>query len=171
MFSFLRRKPKFTVRVKDYEQDKLVAGMSVTTSKNRLQKDVSSLQKRFQNKRDKLEHLSNHSGMIVVYRQPDDKGYFSYFVGDLVDSCQQDENFEVVTLPAGKYAHISVDFKVPSDLTLAVAKAKYFFFHKWLPDSGYQVIGDIESIELYDRRSNIGLPSMDLIFPVESIQK
>lgn len=171
MFSIFRRKPKFTVRIRNYEQEKLAAGMSVTTSKNSMKKDVSSLQSRFQNKRDRLQHRSNPSGTMVISHQPDNRGYFSYFVGDLVDSGQQDVNFEIVTLPVGQYAHISVDFKYPSDLTLAVAKAKYFFFKKWLPDSGYRVSSDIESIELYDRRSNIKLPSMELIFPVESVEK
>ena len=69
-------------------------------------------------------------------------------------------------LPVGAYAQINVDFKDPSGLTLAVAKAKNYFFNKWLPDSGYEVLPGIESYELYDRRSRIKLASMLLIFPL-----
>lgn len=67
---------------------------------------------------------------------------------------------------AAPYAHISVEFQDPTELTLAVARAKQFFFEKWLPTSGYSVQPDIESVELYDRRSNIALASMELIFPL-----
>ena len=91
-------------------------------------------------------------------------------MGDLVDTAQQADCFVVRELPAGKYAHISIDFKVPTDLPLKMAKAKKYFFHTWLPSSGYKMLDGIESCELYDRRSKIALPSMELIFPLQSKQ-
>ena len=48
--------------------------------------------------------------------------------------------FVVRELPASKYAHISIDFKVPTDLPLKMAKAKKYFFHTWLPNSGYKML-------------------------------
>ena len=38
---------------------------------------------------------------------------FSYFVGDLVDSSEQEEELLVKELPVGAYAQINVDFKGP----------------------------------------------------------
>ncbi len=81
-------------------------------------------------------------------------------------AANREEELLVKELPVGTYAQINVDFKDPSGLTLAVAKAKNYFFNKWLPDSGYEVLPGIESYELYDRRSRIKLASMLLIFPL-----
>ena len=67
----------------------------------------------------------------------------------------------------GDYAEIHVKFKVPNDLALSVARAKQYFMETWLPESGYQLRDNVESIELYDRRSNIRLPSIELIFPLQ----
>lgn len=63
---------------------------------------------------------------------------------------EQEPPFIVKQLQPGLYAHIQVDFSVPENLTLNVAKAKHYFFEKWLPDSGYKVVDGIDSIELYD---------------------
>ncbi len=166
MFSFFKRKPPFTVRVKEYETSKYIAGMKVNTDKGSIKKDVGALQKRFQDNRELLQDRSNPSATLVVCGKPKSNGYFSYFVGDLVDSPAQPDDFTIVELVPGKYAYVTIDFKDPSDLTFAIAKAKQKFFSKWLPSSGYRVKEEIESIELYDRRSNIALASMDLIFPL-----
>lgn len=106
-------------------------------------------------------------GTMVISTTPDETGNFSYFLGAWVDIEEQEPPFIVKKLQPGLYAHIQVDFSVPENLTLNVAKAKHYFFENWLPDSGYKVVDGIDSIELYDRRSQIGLPSIDLIFPLE----
>lgn len=166
MFSFFRKKSPFTVVVKEFDHSRFAAGMEVTTDKHDYRKDVTALQQTFQSKRSLLKEPSNPSGTLVATSLPDKQGHFSYFVGDLVDSSEQEEELLVKELPVGAYAQINVDFKDPSGLTLAVAKAKNYFFNKWLPDSGYEVLPGIESYELYDRRSRIKLASMLLIFPL-----
>ena len=166
MFSFFRKKSPFTVVVKEFDHSRFAAGMEVTTDKHDYRKDVTALQQTFQSKRSLLKEPSNPSGTLVATSLPDEQGHFSYFVGDLVDSSEQEEELLVKELPVGAYAQINVDFKDPSGLTLAVAKAKNYFFNKWLPDSGYEVLPGIESYELYDRRSRIKLASMLLIFPL-----
>ena len=116
MFSFFKKKKDpFTVRIKEYEQPRFVAGMQTPTAKRSYRKDVSALQTSFNGKRDQLQNL-------------------------------------------------------PTDLPLKMAKAKKYFFHTWLPSSGYKMLDGIESCELYDRRSKIALPSMELIFPLQSKQ-
>ena len=144
--------------------------MQTPTTKRSYRKDVSALQTSFNGKRDQLQNRTNPSGTMVIFSLPDSAGSFTYFVGDLVDTAQQADCFVVRELPAGKYAHISIDFKVPTDLPLKMAKAKKYFFHTWLPNSGYKMLDGIESCELYDRRSKIALPSMELIFPLQSKQ-
>ena len=166
MFSLFKKKPALSVRVKEFEVSRFVAGLKVVTNRHDLKQDVSALQKRFQNSRDKMEDPCNPSATLAVYSQPNERGSFSYFVGDLVETSAQPDLFSVVELPAGKYAHITIDFKDPSQLPFAVAKAKHYFFHKWLPTSGYRVKKEIESIEWYDRRSSIALASMELVFPL-----
>lgn len=171
MFSFFKKKKDpFTVRIKEYEQPRFVAGMQTPTAKRSYRKDVSALQTSFNGKRDQLQNRTNPSGTMVIFSLPDSAGSFTYFVGDLVDTAQQADCFVVRELPAGKYAHISIDFKVPTDLPLKMAKAKKYFFHTWLPSSGYKMLDGIESCELYDRRSKIALPSMELIFLLQSKQ-
>lgn len=171
MFSFFKKKKDpFTVRIKEYEQPRFVAGMQTPTTKRSYRKDVSALQTSFNGKRDQLQNRTNPSGTMVIFSLPDSAGSFTYFVGDLVDTAQQADCFVVRELPAGKYAHIGIDFKVPTDLPLKMAKAKKYFFHTWLPSSGYKMLDGIESCELYDRRSKIALPSMELIFPLQSKQ-
>ena len=118
-----------------------------------MKKDVSQLQKKVQQHQSELKELSNPSGTMVISTTPDETGNFSYFLGAWVDIEEQEPPFIVKQLP--------------ENLTLNVAKAKHYFFEKWLPDSGYKVVDGIDSIELYDRRSQIGLPSIDLIFPLE----
>lgn len=166
MFSLFKKKPAPSVRVKESQVSRFVTGLKVVTNRHDLKQDVSALQKRFQKNRDQIEDPCNPSATLAVYSQPNERGSFSYFVGDLVESADQPDLFSVVELPAGKYAYITIDFKDPSQLPFAVAKAKHYFFHKWLPTSGYRVKEDIESIEWYDRRSSIALASMELVFPL-----
>ena len=125
MFSFFKKKKDpFTVRIKEYEQPRFVAGMQTPTTKRSYRKDVSALQTSFNGKRDQLQNRTNPSGTMVIFSLPDSAGSFTYFVGDLVDTAQQADCFVVRELPAGKYAHISIDFKVPTDLPLKMAKQK-----------------------------------------------
>lgn len=149
-----------------FNEGKKGTNLYISTDKHDYRKDVTALQQTFQSKRSLLKEPSNPSGTLVATSLPDNQGHFSYFVGDLVDSSEQEEELLVKELPVGTYAQINVDFKDPSGLTLAVAKAKNYFFNKWLPDSGYEVLPGIESYELYDRRSRIKLASMLLIFPL-----
>ena len=167
MFSFFKKKQPFSVRIKEYGSVRLIAGMEITTCRKSMKKDVSQLQKKVQQHQSELTELSNPSGTMVISTTPDETGNFSYFLGAWVDIEEQEPPFIVKQLQPGLYAHIQVDFSVPENLTLNVAKAKHYFFEKWLPDSGYKVVDGIDSIELYDRRSQIGLPSIDLIFPLE----
>ena len=103
---------------------------------------------------------------MVISTTPDETGNFSYFLGAWVDIEEQEPPFIVKKLP-GLYAHIQVDFSVPENLTLNVAKAKHYFLKNGFPDSGYKVVDGIDSIELYDRRSQIRLPFHRPHFPLE----
>lgn len=142
MFSFFKKKKDpFTVRIKEYEQPRFVAGMQTPTAKRSYRKDVSALQTSFNGKRDQLQNRTNPSGTMVIFSLPDSAGSFTYFVGDLVDTAQQADCFVVRELPAGKYAHISIDFKVPTDLPLKMAKAKKYFFHILAAKLGLQDTG------------------------------
>ncbi len=167
MFSFFKKKPKFSVRVRSYEQPRYIAGMQTSTSKKTYRKDVTALQGSFNDKRENLQNRTNPSGTMVVFSPTQPDGTFTYFVGDLVDSTQQNDCFTILELPAGDYASIQINFKVANELSLAIAKAKKYFLLTWLPSSGYRVREGFESCELYDRRSKIALPSMELIFPLE----
>ena len=60
-----------------------------------------------------------------------------------------------------------VKFSTPSGLAMSVTRAKQFFMEKWLPGSGYALRDGVESMELYDQRSNIQLPSIELMFPLQ----
>lgn len=166
MFSFFSKKPKFTVRVKEYTTPLLIGGLWTEVHKKTLKKEIGSLQTHFQELRPNLKQLSDPKGTLVISRPAEPDGSFAYFIGELTDTAEQDSSFAVESLACGPYAHISVSFQDPTELTLAVARAKQFFFEKWLPTSGYSVQPDIESVELYDRRSNIALASMELIFPL-----
>lgn len=168
MFS-LFKKTRFSVRVKTYQTPRYVAGMGTVTGKKTFRREVPPLQKSFYQRRETLAQRSAPSGTLVFSGRPGEDGRFSYFLGDFVDTPQQPEGFTVLTLEEGEYAHITVDFKVENHLVLQVAKAKMYFFESWLPSSGYRMRGEFESIELYDRRSSIQLPSVDLIFPLERV--
>lgn len=166
MFSFFRKK-EIAVEIVSYEAGRFAAGLQTVTEKKTYKSDVQKLQKRFYGLRDKLSGRSDPSGTLVVFRNPDAQGRFSYFVGDLVDAPAQAGEFTVVGLDPGEYAEIHVKFKNPSDLALSAAKARCYFMETWLPASGYRLRGDVESMELYDQRSSIRLPSIELIFPLE----
>lgn len=168
MFSLFSKKPKISVKIKDYSAELIACGLWTEVRRKTLQKDVSSVQQKFQSLRPQINTPSNPSGTIVISRPVSSDGSFSYFIGDLTDTVEQNPDFAVERLTCGKYAHITVDFKDSSQLTLAVAKAKRYFFTKWLPESDYLVCKEVESIELYDRRSNISFASMELIFPLIS---
>ena len=170
MFSFLKKK-QITVAVETYEASRFVAGLRTVTGKRSYKADVRNLQKQFYQVRESLAARSDPSGTLVIFHNPDENGCFQYFVGDLVDKAGQPEDVTVVELAPGDYAEIHVKFKVPNDLALSVAKAKCYFMETWLPGSGYRLKGNIESMELYDCRSNIRLPSIELIFPLEKMER
>lgn len=120
----------------------------------------SQLQKKAQQHQSELKVISNPSGTMVISTTPVKQAIFLTSLEPGFDIEEQEPPFIVKQLQPGLYAHIQVDFSVPENLTLNVAKAKHYFFEKWLPDSGYKVVDGIDSIELYDRRSQIGLPSI-----------
>ena len=166
MFSLFKKKP-VVVEVVPYEESRYVAGVQAMTERKTYKADVRKLQKHFYSLREKLKERSDPSGTMVVVHNPDQQKRFSYFVGDLVDTPSQAKDFAVIELEPGEYAEIHIKFKVPNDLALSVAKAKLYFMEKWLPASGYALKDNVESIELYDRRSDIRLPSIELIFPLQ----
>lgn len=128
MFSFFKKKQPFSVRIKEYDSVRLIAGMEITTCRKSMKKDVSQLQKKVQQHQSELRELSNPSGTMVISTTPDETGNFSYFLGAWVDIEEQEPPFIVKKLQPGLYAHIQVDFSVPENLTLNVAKAKHYFF-------------------------------------------
>jgi len=166
MFSFLRKK-QFEVAVESYGTSRYAAGLRTVTTRRSYRNDVQKLQKQFYELRKSLKDCSDPSGTLVIFSNPDEKGCFQYFIGELVDRPGQPEAASVVELEPGDYAEIHVKFKVPNDLALSVAKAKHYFMETWLPGSGRRMKEGVESIELYDRRSNIRLPSIELIFPLQ----
>ncbi len=166
MFSLFKKR-QIEVTIEEYEEKVYIAGMSTRTANKSYKKDVKELQQRFYAAREKLVERSNPSGTMVIHHLPGGDGSFTYFVGDLVDTPKQPSPMAIVTLEPGKYAHIHVKFKVPNDLALSVARARKYFMDIWLPASGYAVKAGIESMELYDQRSYIRLPSIELIFPLE----
>lgn len=166
MFSLFRKK-HIAVEVVSYEESRYVAGVQTMTEKKSYKSDVKGLQQRFYGLREKLAGRSNPSGTLVVFRNPDQQGRFSYFVGDLVDTPAQEKAFTVLTLEPGEYAEIHIKFKVPNDLALSVARAKCYFMETWLPGSGYALKDGVESMEFYDSRSSIRLPSIELMFPLQ----
>ena len=167
MFSLFKKK-RIAVEVVSYGESRFAAGLQTMTEKKTYKSDVQKLQQRFYGLRE-LAGRSNPSGTLVVFRNPDAQGRFSYFVGDLVDGADQDGAFTVVGLEPGAYAEIHVKFKTPNDLALSAARARCYFMETWLPASGYRLRGDVESMELYDQRSGIRLPSIELIFPLEPV--
>lgn len=169
MFSFLKKKP-IIVAVETYEEARYAAGLWTITTKRSFKDDVRKLQKQFYEVRKTLVRRSNPSGTLVVYHNPDEKGCFRYFIGEWVDAASQPEGVTVERLEPGEYAEIHVKFKTPADLTMTVAKVKTYFMRTWLPDSGYQVKDNVESMELYDQRSNIRLPSIELMFPLQKMK-
>ena len=166
MFPFFKKKP-IAVAVEAYEESRFAAGLEATTAKKTYKNDVRALQKKFYEARKDLRRRSDPSGTLVIFRNPDQQERFSYFVGDLVDAPSQAKDFTVIELEPGEYAEIHIKFKVPNDLALSVARAKHYFMETWLPASGYELKDDVESMELYDRRSDIRLPSIELIFPLQ----
>ena len=101
MFSLFQKK-RTTVDTASYEESRFVAGVQMVTEKKTYKADVQKLQKRFYGLRDKLENRSNPSGTMVIFHNPDQQGRFSYFVGDLVDSPGQGEEFTVLELEPGE---------------------------------------------------------------------
>lgn len=166
MFPFFKKKP-IAVAVEAYEESRFAAGLEAATAKKTYKNDVRALQKKFYEARKDLRRRSDPSGTLVVFGQEDGDGRFRYFVGDLVDTADQPEGVTVKELPPGEYAEIHVKFSTPSGLAMSVARAKQFFMDKWLPGSGRRLRGGVESMELYDQRSNIQLPSIELMFPLE----
>lgn len=168
MFSFFKKKKEIPIRIREFEYSRILAGKIVRTSRNKMRKDVALLQQDFYKVRKNLAQRSDPCGTCVVFGKQDEERSFSYFVGDLVDTPEQSDDFTVIELKAGAYAYLTIDFKVENDLAIKVGKAKQYFFEQWLPASPYRLRddADIESIELYDRRSKIKLPSIDLIFPL-----
>ena len=86
MFSLFKKKPTPSVRVKESQVSRFVTGLKVVTNRHDLKQDVSALQKRFQKNRDQIEDPCNPSATLAVYSQPNERGSFSYFVGDLVET-------------------------------------------------------------------------------------
>ena len=166
MFSLFKKK-QIIVEVVPHEERRFVAGVQTVTERKTYKSDVRTLQKHFYSLREKLKDRSGPSGTLVIFRNPDQQERFSYFVGDLVDAPSQAKDFTVIELEPGEYAEIHIKFKVPNDLALSVARAKHYFMETWLPASGYELKDDVESMELYDRRSDIRLPSIELIFPLQ----
>ena len=85
MFSFFKKKQPFSVRIKEYDSVRLIAGMEITTCRKSMKKDVSQLQKKVQQHQSELKELSNPSGTMVISTTPDETGNFSYFLGAWVD--------------------------------------------------------------------------------------
>lgn len=75
MFSFFKKKKDpFTVRIKEYEQPRFVAGMQTPTAKRSYRKDVSALQTSFNGKRDQLQNRTIPAGTMVIFSLPDSAG-------------------------------------------------------------------------------------------------
>lgn len=66
MFSFFKKKQPFSVRIKEYDSVRLIAGMEITTCRKSMKKDVSQLQKKVQQHQSELRELSNPSGTMVI---------------------------------------------------------------------------------------------------------
>lgn len=77
VFLFQKKKDPFTVRIKEYEQPRFVAGMQTPTTKRSYRKDVSALQTSFNGKRDQLQNRTNPSGTMVIFSLPDSAGSFT----------------------------------------------------------------------------------------------
>ena len=77
MFSFFKKKPPITVRIKEAEALRYVAGLQTLTSKSTFKKEISALQGAFYEKRDRLLQRSAPSGTMVISYKPDEKGRFS----------------------------------------------------------------------------------------------
>lgn len=54
MFSFFKKKQPFSVRIKEYDNVRLIAGMEITTCRKSMKKDVSQLQKKVQQHQSEL---------------------------------------------------------------------------------------------------------------------
>ena len=111
------KKPKFTVRVKEYTTPLLIGGLWTEVHKKTLKKEIGSLQTRFQELRPNLKQLSDPKGTLVISRPAEPEGSFAYFIGELTDTAEQDSSFAVESLACGPYAHISVSFQDPTELT------------------------------------------------------
>ena len=68
MFSFFSKKPKFTVRVKEYTTPLLIGGLWTEVHKKTLKKEIGSLQTRFQELRPNLKQLSDPKGHFAAGR-------------------------------------------------------------------------------------------------------
>lgn len=101
MFSFFSKKPKFTVRIKEYTTPLLIGGLWTEVHKKTLKKEIGSLQTRFQELRPNLKQLSDPKGTLVISRPAEPDGSFSYFIGELIDTAEQDSNFAVESLACG----------------------------------------------------------------------
>ena len=103
MFSLFKKK-RIAVEVVSYGESRFAAGLQTMTEKKTYKSDVQKLQQRFYGLREKLAGRSNPSGTLVVFRNPDAQGRFSFFVADLVDGADQDGAFTVVALAPVAYA-------------------------------------------------------------------
>ena len=74
MFSFFKKKKDpFTVRIKEYEQPRFVAGMQTPTAKRSYRKDVSALQTSFNGKRDQLQNRTVSEFLLQMPNEDDNR--------------------------------------------------------------------------------------------------
>lgn len=99
---------------------------------------------------------------IVLSRNYDETSKnFEMFIGSTIEN----NELKTMTLPAGKYAKITIEPKFGFLWGASIGEAKRYFYTKWLPASQYQ--GMNMEYELYTEKSESKNPTAYIFFAIK----
>lgn len=140
-------------------KEKNIYGLWSQSNDKTISKDIDTLSMKYNN------IVSCSKGTVLPYfvlskNYDETTRDFEMFIGSTIENISLKE----FTLPAGKYAKITIKPKLGFIWGAAIGEAKRYFYTKWLPVNPYQAL-NLE-YEYHTEVSKSKHPTVDVIFAI-----
>ncbi|MBA4510063.1 GyrI-like domain-containing protein [Clostridium sporogenes] len=141
-------------------KEKVVYGLWKQSNDKTISNDIDTLSEEYYNT------ICSTKGMVLPYivlsRNYDETSKdFEMFIGSTIEN----NGLKSFTLPAGKYAKVTIKPKLGLFWGASIGEAKRYFYIKWLPTSQYQ--GMNMEYEFHTEKSKDKHPTIDIIFAIK----
>jgi len=141
-------------------KEKIIYGLWKQSNDKTISNDINTLSEEYYNTIGSTKEIV--LPFIVLSRNYDEISKdFEMFIGSTIEN----NGLKSFTLPAGKYAKITIKPKLGFFWGASIGEAKRYFYMKWLPTSPYQ--GMNMEYEFHTEKSKEKHPTVDIIFAIK----